>query len=513
MPISQTAYVNITSGVGAGFSVGQRQLIGRIFSHNSLIPPQTQITFSGGPQIALQEIGAYFGTTSQEYLRANFYFGFVSKNITQPQAISFARYVDTAVAGIIYGAQATYSDATFEAVGSAGSINLTIGATTATLTGINLSSASTLTLVASTITTAIQAHTAGGADWTSAVLSYVASPTQGGLPQFVLTGGVVGVEAIAIGVAASGTDLGPLLGLAATGAIVCQGSAVETVTQTLTTSATNNNNFGSFCFIPTLSEANVILAATWNNAQNVYYQYHVPVSAANAATWSAALASLGGVGLTLAPLTNEYPEMVPMAILAATNYNATGSVQNYEFQYNFNLTPSVTNNTDKATYDALGVNYWGQTQSAGQLINFYQQGVLQGTATDPVDMNTYANEQWFKDANAASLLSLLLAVANVSADSQGVAQVTATLMPNIQQALSNGTIVTGKPLDAIQQLYITNATGSNTAWLQVQNKGWWLNVTIVPVVVNSVTKYTIAYTIIYSKDDVIRLINGTQVLI
>lgn len=512
MPISQTEYVNITSGIGAGESVPERQLIARLFSHNSRIPPQTVIEFDGGPQVALEEIGTYFGTTSQDYLRAAFYFSFVSKNITQPQAISFSRYVDTAVAGIIYGAQATYALATFTAV-STGSINLTIGAIQATLTGINLSGDASLAAVAATLQTAIQAHTAGGADWTATTVNYVAAPTQGGLPQFVLTGGVVGVEAIAIAPALSGTDIGPLLGLESPSAIVCQGSAVETVTQTLTTSATNNNNFGSFCFVPVLSESNIVLAAQWNNEQNVYYQYQAPTSAANASTYATALAEIGGVGLTLAPLSNEYPEMVPMAILAATNYNATGSVQNYEFQYNFDLTPSVTDNTDKAIYDALGVNYWGQTQSAGKLINFYQQGVLQGTATDPVDMNTYANEQWLKDAIASQLLSLLLALANVSADSQGVAQVTVTLQTIIQKALSNGTIVTGKPLDAIQQLYITNATGSNTAWLQVQNKGYWLNVTIVPVVVDSVTKYTIAYTLIYSKDDIIRQITGTDVLI
>ena len=104
--------------------------------------------------------------------------------------------------------------------------------------------------MASDIQTAIQAHTAGGADWTSATVAYVASPTQGGQPQFVLTGGVAGPEAVAIAAAASGTDLGPLLGWLNAGAIVGQGSAVETITATLNNTVNVSNNFGSLLFMP-----------------------------------------------------------------------------------------------------------------------------------------------------------------------------------------------------------------------------------------------------------------------
>ena len=502
MAVSQSRYVSITSGVGAQTTVAERQLIGRLFTDNVLLPPQSYKEFS-----SLDEVGAYFGTASNEYLRATPYFAFVSKNITQAQLISFSRWVDVAQAGVIYGANGTYLLSTFTAV-TTGALNLTIGATQFTLTGINLSAAGTLAAVASDIQTAIRAHTAGGSDWTAATVSYDVTNQR-----FILTGGVAGPEAMAIGVAGSGVDLGPLLGWTEATAIVGQGSAVETITDTLDTASGLSNNFGSFLFIPALDQAQIVEAATWNDAQNVLYMFMVGVTASNASAISAAVADYGGTALTLSPLSDEYPEMSPMIILAATRYDNINSVQNYMFQNGFTWTPSVLKDLDADTYDALNVNYYVQTQNAGQFINFYATGVLTGISTDPVDQNVYANEQWLKDALAAQLMTLLLALANVSANAQGVAQITAILQSVIQQAVANGTISIGKPLDEIQQLYIANATGSNTAWLQVQNTGYWLNVVIVPFVVDTVTKYKAVYTLIYSKDDVIRKIEGSDILI
>lgn len=506
MAISFTRYVDIVSGVGAAESVKERELITRIMTDNVLVPPQSLVEFTSA-----SEVGAYFGLSSVEYLRAAFYFAWVSKNITQASKISFARWVDTAQAGIIYGVQAAYTLGTFTAV-SSGSLNLTIGATNFTLTGINLSAAGSLSVVASDIQTAIRAHSAGGADWTSATVAYVASPTQGGQPQFTLTGGVTGPEAMAIAAAASGTDLGPLLGWLAAGAIVGQGSAVETITQTLTNTAAASNNFGSFLFMPSLNTSQIIEAATWNDGQNVLFQYLIPVTAANAATISGDIINLAGCAMTLSPISTEYPEQIPGMILAATDYTARNSVQNYMFQI-FAVTPSVTTDSLADTYDALSVNYYGQTQTAGQLIQFYQRGVLTGEAQDPIDQNVYGNEQWFKDAIGSQIMQLLLALAQVPANTTGQAQLLSVIQSVINQAIFNGTVSVGKTLDITQQLYITNATGSNKAWQQVQTIGYWVNVVIVPYVEDSVTRYKAVYTLIYSKDDVIRFVQGSDILI
>jgi len=513
MAIPQQEYVNITSGEGAAQSVGVRQLIGRLMTDNVLVPPGTVKEFKGGAY--LTQVGAYFGTSSAEYLRAQFYASWISKDINAAPGISFGRWVDTAQAGVIYGAQAAYLLATFTAV-TTGTLNLTIGSHTHTLTGIDLSAAGSLAAVAADIQTAIRAYSTGSTDWTAATVAYVASPTQGGAPQFVLTGGVTGPEPMGIAAAGSGVDLGPLLGWLNAGAIVGQGSAVETITDTLDTTQDVSNNFGSFLFIPALNQSQVTEAALWNNSQNVLYMFMVGVTAANASAISAAVANYGGVALTLSPLANEYPEMIPMTVLAATDYTQPNSVQNYMFQTAFPVTPSVTNATDKATYDDLDVNYYGQTQSAGQFISFYQTGVLTGPVSSPSDMNTYANEQWLKDAMAAALLTLLLSLAEVSANAQGVSQILAVMQGVINLALSNGTITirgAANPFDATEQLFIQQITNSNTAAAKVQNSGYWVDCVIVPEVVDDVTKYFAEYTLVYAQDNIIRFIQGRDVLV
>lgn len=501
MAISFTRYVDITSGVGAGAAVRERELIGRLFTDNNLLPTASFIEFESA-----DEVGTYFNTTSEEYLRAVFYFGWISKNITSPQKISYARWVDTAVGSMIFGHPATYVLSTFTAI-TTGALNLTVGGHTHTLTAIDLSSAASLAAVAADMQTAIRAYSAGGAAWTAATVTYDATRKS-----FNFVSGTTGTDVISVAVAGSGTDLaGPLGWL--TGAILSNGSGVESITDTLTASAAASNNFGSFLFTPTLTTDQITEAATWNNGQNNLFQYMVPGTSSTAAAISAAIFNLAGNAMTLAPLSTEYPEQAPMMMLAATDYTKRKSVQNYMYQI-FALTPSVTNDADADTYDALRFNYYGQTQTAGQFIQFYQRGTLTGLPVNPVDQNVYANEQWLKDAIGSQILTLLLALSQVPANSYGRSQLLSTIQSVIDQAIFNGTISVGKPLSNAQKLYVTNATGSDTAWQQVQTIGYWLDCVIESFVTeDNRVEWKAVYTLIYSKDDVIRKVEGSDVLI
>lgn len=585
MAISITQYVDITSGVGGGTVVSTRDLFGRFFTANSLLPPQTFIQFS-----TADEVGTYFGTSSEEYFRAVFYFSFISKNQTQAQAIQFARWVKTAAAPLIYPIQDNGTTLAAWNLISSGSFTLTMGGFTYSMSSMNFSASASLAAVATTIQTAVQSKTGGGAVWTGATITY--SATYGG---FLLVGGATDVVTndLIVTVGGGGTDITGegLLGWIPeqftddqgdyiAGAIWAPGSAAETITATLTASANASNNFGSFLFLNNLNLTlqNVTDAATWNNTQNVMYMYCQGVIAANVSSWHTALADIGGIGLTLTGLTSsqmattasssvtvtnlasttalvvgqpvsgtniaagttiatiasatsitlsiaatgagtqlltftliQYPEQFPMMIEAATNYQNKNSVQNYEFQQVAGLTASVTDDATAITYDNLSINYYGVTQTAGQQLAFYQQGFLQGLATNILDMGAYANEIWFKDAASAALMNLLLSLAQLPANAQGQIYITSTLQGVINQALNNGTISIGKTLTTTQQIYITSATGDPNAWYQVQNSGYWLNVVITSS--GSPAVYIATYTLVYSKNDVIRKIIGTHTLI
>jgi hypothetical protein len=520
MSISFNRYVNITSGIGAGAIVPRRNLVARFFTSNPLIPPGQFVQFTNA-----NDVGTYFGTTSFEFQRAVFYFGWVSKNITKPQFIQFARWVNaTSVPYILGYTGISQVLATYTAI-TAGTFGLNIGGVTQQIGPINFSGATSLSAVAALIQTAVQAAVSGNPNYNSATVTYNSAGTGsftflGGAPPTSETSPIT----ITVTAGASGTDISAIMGWfpAATftngnivpGAVWGNGVIAETTATTLTNSANVSNNFGSFAFMPPITLAQAITAAQWNEAQNVLYMFAVSVSAANASTWmttnGTGLGLIGGTAATLTGPAGEFHEMCPMMILAATNYDAPNAVQNYEFQQ-FNLTPTVTTDALANTYDALNLNYYGATQDAGQQIAFYQTGVMTGLPTDPSDQNVYANEIWLKDAAGAILMTLLLGLNRISANDKGRGQIDSQLQVVVNQAVFNGTISIDKALTSTQEVYITEITNDPTAYYQVQTIGYWKNVVIAINPANG--KYEATYTLVYSKDDIIRKINGTHVLI
>lgn len=321
------------------------------------------------------------------------------------------------------------------------------------------------------------------------------------------------IAAVATGTGSN--NLAAMMGLlVADGAVNVTGSGPITAVGALTRSEGITNNFGSFVFMPVLQLTDAVDVAAYNMAQNVMYQFHATVTDATAAAWAEALAGYSGTGLTLSPVSGEYPELLPCAILAATEYNKRGSVQNYMFKQMAGLTASVNTSAAADTYDALRVNYYGETSTAGQKIEFYQRGTLMGVATSPVDMNVYGNEQWLKDYAGSQIMSLLLSVGRVPANIAGRAQIADTVQVAIDQALVNGTISIGKTLTQAQKVFIATQTGDNLAWQTVESAGYILDVQIEPyTTVSGATEYKAVYTLIYSKDDAIRKVEGSHQLV
>ena len=184
------------------------------------------------------------------------------------------------------------------------------------------------------------------------------------------------------------------------------------------------------------------------------------------------------------------------------------SVINYMFQ-NTRYPVAVDDTATSDTFDAIRVNYNGRTQQAGRALTFYQRGLLLGPNTAPLDMNTYANEMWFKDDITVSIANLLLAVERVSANATGELQLTTSINGSIDRALTNGTISVGRALTDTQRATILAITSDAQAADQVSNAGYYLTVRIV----QEGTENNAAYTLVYAKDDVIRKVTGRQILI
>lgn len=489
MAISQSKYIRIISSIGGGSTISQRELIGRVFTSNYLVPNNRVIEFGGGSSVALASIGEYFGLTSDEYKFAQKYFDFTTSANTQPKKLSFARYNDESLDSMLISGKGLSLSA-IQGITS-GTLNISVGSDLIEKTAINLSSATSFSDVADALST-LFSDDGISAEYDSANGRIVLVCNVEGSSLSYATGTVAEtlklVESEAILQEAQTELLSPL--------------------ETVSASASLSNNFFSFCFLDTLTVADITAVAEWTDAQNVKYMYSVPVNATNYSTIQTAVKDYDGVALTL-DLHNEHAEFVPMCAFASVDYSKPNSILDV-FYKQFDLTPSVDKDSAVAIYDPLRINYYGTTQQAGQLVSFYQNGYLQGSIPS---MTVFSNEAWLKDSFIADVLNMRMALDSLPANSTGKSLVLSALMKTVNQALTNGVVLAGKELDATQKAYITTLTGDSDAWMSVQNAGYRLSAEIEKYTEDGIEKYKISFLFVYSKGDTINYVDGSDILI
>lgn len=506
--ISFSRYINIISGVGAGAGVRARELILRILTANTSIPPGIVAEFSNPDSVQ-----AYFGANSAEYKRALLYFSFVSKSTRSPRKISFSRWVVSATAAMIVGDSTTKSLAPFTGITN-GLVSLNINGVTVNVSSLDFSLATSLTDVASILQTALRADSSP--DLTTCTVQFDTNTNQ-----FIFTGSLVGSGTITA--LPSGVDnVSNLLGWTTSGTVNVRGQAPASAAQAVAASAGISSNFGSFLFEPKLGADSpgdveaIAATALWNHAQNNKYMFLQSVTTSNMAAVYAACKGYSGMGITVSPVLANYDmsDQCPAEILAATDYDTVNATQNFMFYSFGSRAVAVSDDTVADACDLNRANYIGATETGGQQLAFYQRGVLFGDATAAVDMNTYANEMWLKDYIGTSFMELLLNSPQVSANADGRGALLSVLQVAVSVAKGNGCISAGKTLSNTQKQYITRITGNDGAWRQVQDSGSYFDLTFSSEVTqDGRTEWYANYLLVYGKNDSIRKVNGTNTLI
>ena len=496
MAIKITRYVDIISSVSGASSVAQRKLDHRRFTSDPRVPVGSILELGSG------DADDFFGSTSDEAVFARQYFGYVSPApASAPRALQFAAYAPAGRVPAVYSATpATLAELT--AI-SAGSLTITLGANTNTIAAINLSSALSFADVATALQTAIRTGT--GTQFAAATVTYDV-----GRASFVISGGVIEAAPVSVGTG----SLEALLGLNDPMTILSPGVAAQNPLDAFQAAEDASDSFGSASFGESITDVGAKAVAQYVAGENVKYQFYVSVTPATYTATVAALSGIQSTGIILNGAAGEYKEAIPAAIMSATDYDRRNATVNYMYRQVGGFTADVTTDALANIYDTARVNYYGQTASAGQNISFFQRGFLLGGATAPVDMSVHANEQWLKAYLTAALLSLQLSLNKIPANNEGRSYVLAQVIDGVNKAKLNGTIIIDKVLTTAQKIAVTQLSGDPDAWRDVQSKGFWADVAIVQSVpVSGVTEYTAKYTLVYSKGDVVRKVEGSHNLI
>ncbi len=109
---------------------------------------------------------------------------------------------------------------------------------------------------------------------------------------------------------------------------------------------------------------------------------------------------------------------------------------------------------------------------------------------------------------------MMLNAPRIPANQDGRTSGLAVLQASVDRAKANGVISAGKTLNVDQRAYITELTNNDRAWRQVETIGYYMDIYFTTqTTTDGRTETVMNYYLVYGKDDVIRQVVGSDVLI
>ena len=107
-----------------------------------------------------------------------------------------------------------------------------------------------------------------------------------------------------------------------------------------------------------------------------------------------------------------------------------------------------------------------------------------------------------------------LNLSKISWNEEGRGILLSVLSNCINLAKRNGVVSIGKPLNNTQKLYIKQVTNEDEAWREIQDNGYWLDVSLqYDTDTQGIVTHKAVYKLLYSKDDVIRKVEASHILL
>ena len=402
-------------------------------------------------------VGAYFGYDSDEYKAALKYFMGYDNAFKRPDTLKFARRIDVDVAGeLIGGSAAKLSD--LKAI-TAGSFSIDVDGTTVNVTGLDLSSVTTQSDVA----TALQAKITG------TTVTYNSN-----LNAFIVVSATTG-ENSSVSVA-TGTSADALGLSSATGAVAQAGMVAMSEDANMTAIARADGNWVSFTTLYSADDDEIIALAEWTNNQKVEYAYF-PYTDSQGNTVPSNQNNLPNVlknadyeGTVLLFGIVDHA-VAAMSIWASVDWNRYNGLPTMAFRSQNGLAASVTDETVAENLLSMNVNYYGRYASRVEDFTFFYNGKLTGGDFGFID--AYIGNIWLRNALQNAILNGLQQVARTPYTDAGYNQIRAWCLDPINRGLNNGVIQAGLNLSEAQKAQLYNEIGQDVSE-QIYTDGYFL---------------------------------------
>jgi hypothetical protein len=471
MAISLDKIISITNAV-IDVSTTGLDLVTTVLTKNSLIPNNT--TQFVLPFTSAELVGEYFVLSREEYIFENSYFISYDNSPSKPRFIRFARYIDTAVAPYIRGGIVGIDKLSALKAVTAGSLALVFDGATVNVTTIDLSSATSLSNVASLL----QAEIRGGT-LTNATVVYD-STTEA----FTISNAVTsGTSTVGYVVDSTGIGLGSLLKLRQTdGAVLSQGSIALTPAENMEKILAVTKNWYSFTNLWNVSTevgyVEFLALANWCNSKFPKYNYIAWSNEANMevlnnnATMKYALDQYNYSGVSI--VYNNYSHAAFFGgMMAGVDYTGTNTVILLSDKQQGGLAVSANSDT---SYEALiqkKVNFYGNFNSANSEFRLSCNGYITGAYKF---MDNQANNSWLADQIQIAEATLLANVGKLDYGSIGQNLLKASVIDVMNKSLTNGVVQTGKTFDETQKAILKQQAGIDISGL-LTNNGYYIKIT------------------------------------
>ena len=423
--------------------------------------PTSQIVL---PFASPEAVAAYFGDASNEAKAATKYFLGYANSFKKPRVIYFGRLISDAAAGWIRGGALEGTTAASLAVLksiTAGTLTLTIGGAECALTGLDFSTATALSGVATTLQTAIRAKS--GAALTAATVEYNSA-----FDAFIITAGNTGATSTmgyATGTAATALGL-----TQAAGAVLSDGSAALTLDANMQKFLDVTRNWVTFTTVEPVADG--VDYAAWASEQGVDFLYVDHKATQAAATTQAGIFTTENVGATAGVLGSvEYAAML-MGAAASIDFDRRQGTITFAFKRQEGLPANVFEGQTAQALEAIRWNFVGDYATRNDNFVFLYPGAMFG---DWMWLDPYANAVWLKNALQVSIMAGLTQCPRVPYNDAGYTLIRSWCQDPINRALHSGIIDVGVTLSESQKAEVAREAGRDIS-AELYTDGYYLQV-------------------------------------